>query len=59
LKFRLDFVLDDVEGCARVASTLNRRDKAEFAAAFGNAVHHVHDGIDDSPSQIAADGSGK
>src|SRR6478672_5974633 len=35
LKFRLDFVLDDVKGCAVVASTLNRLDQSDFATAFG------------------------
>src|SRR4030095_12762320 len=55
LKFRLDFILDDVKGCARVASTLNRLDQSDFAAAFGYTIHDIHDGINNPPREIAAD----
>src|SRR4029453_443017 len=56
LKFRLYFILDNGQGCARVASTLNRLDQSDFAAAFGYTIHDIHDRIDNPPRDIAADG---
>jgi len=55
LKFRRDFILDDVEGCAVVASTLNRLNQSDFAAAFGQTIHDIHDRINNPPREIAAD----
>ena len=59
LKLRLDFIFNNGQGGILIGSVLHCVDQASLAAPHGDAVHHVHDGIDDPPSQIAANGSGK
>jgi hypothetical protein len=59
LKLRLDFIFNNGQGGILIGSALHCVDQAPFAAPHSDAVHHVHDSVDDSPGQIAANGSGK
>jgi hypothetical protein len=50
----LDFIADNVEGCAWVRSGSNCLEKARPLGAHGHAVHDVHDTVDNAPRDVAA-----